>query len=289
MKVNKSSTLYVQYFKKIPVILNISSKKTLRLLRKRDLTMNKIAMISGSATGIGRASAIQLAKDGFNLVLCDFNKEEGEKTAAQCKEYGTTVDFLHVDMGVEEQVKHFAEFTKDKYGTIDFYFNNQGVLSTPKLFHDITEEDLDRVIYTNFKACFFGMKHVAKIMMKQKHGHILVTSSSSGIRSETGFAAYSATKRAVLGLAQCAAIEYAPYNVRVNSLCPGGIVTPMTDKVGAYMTEEKFIQPKPSTALLNNGALARPEEVSGLVSFLASEGSSYMTGAVLSVDGGNTL
>lgn len=248
----------------------------------------KVALVSGAATGIGRDCSIQLAKDGFQLVLCDWNKEEGEKTLALCKEVEENVDFLEINMAIEAQVEKFVKFAVDKYGKIDFFFNNQGVIHMPKLFEDITEEDFDYVTDNNFKACFFGMKHVLKVMKAQGYGHVVNTGSSSGIRPETGFGVYSATKHAVIGLTKDAAIEMAKYGVRVNSVCPGGIITPLTIAVGKYMQEHKFVQPRSSKALLGPERMGQTSEMTGIISFLASDASSYMTGSIISVDGGNT-
>lgn len=252
------------------------------------MTEQKIAIISGAATGIGRASAIRLAEDGFCLVLADWNQEEGEKTLTECKKVTPDCDFVLTDMGKEADVEKLVAFTTGKYGKIDFFFNNQGVLHMPKDFDDLTEEDMDYVLHSNFKACFFGMKHVLKVMKKQQCGHILNTGSSSGIRPESGFGVYSATKHGVVGMSKVAAIEYARYDVRVNCICPGGFVTPMTMEVGKYMQEHNYAQPKPSTALLGPARMGDTSEITGMISLLASEASSYMTGSVISVDGGNT-
>lgn len=251
--------------------------------------MSKVALVSGGALGIGRASSLQLAKDGFDLVICDWNQEAGLATTDDCRKLGVQADFIEADMSKEADVIKFVDFAKEKYDQIDFYLNNQGVIHQAKLFHEITEEDADYVINTNIKGCFFGIKHVVKEMLKQEEGHIVVLGSSSGIKSETGFGVYSATKKAALGLAQDAAIEYAKKNIRVNTICPGGIVTPLTQMVGQQMIADQFIPPRAPDILLNEGALGDVSDIAQLVSFLASEASRYMTGAVISVDGGITL
>ncbi|EUJ30292.1 short-chain dehydrogenase/reductase SDR [Listeria floridensis FSL S10-1187] len=251
--------------------------------------MRKTAVITGSATGIGRGSAIQLAQDGFDLVLADWNTKDGEKTAELCRAEGVLADFIYADMGIEKDAERVVDFARNKYSKIDFYLNNQGVVHDPKLLHEITEEEADYNIHTNIKGTFFGLKYMLRAMLEQEKGHIVLVSSSSGIRSETGFGMYSATKHAVVGLAQDAAMEYARNNIRVNTICPGGIMTGMTEKIGAYMMQHQFVQPKSAAGLLREGGLGEVNEITGLVSFLASEKSSFMTGAILSVDGGNTL
>lgn len=251
----------------------------------------KIALLSGVATGIGSAGAVRLAQDGvYKLYLADWNKEELEKTAALCKEAGAEVAYKVVDMGKEPEVEALVKDVVAKYGRIDFFFNNQGDIHMPKDFENITAEDMDLVLHSNFKACFFGMKHVAKVMIEQKEGHILNTGSSSGIRPETGFGVYSATKHGVIGMTKCAALEWARHNVRVNCLCPGGYITPLTMKVGAYMQEHQYVQPKPSVAILGPARMGDVKEIVGMISTLSKdENTSYMTGATISLDGGNTL
>lgn len=255
------------------------------------MSNGKVALVSGAATGIGRDSAVKLAQDGFSLVLCDWNREEGEKTLGMCREQGADVDFVYTDMGKEEEVIKYFAFAVEKYGKIDFYFNNQGVIYDPKDFDDTTMEDFNMVVHSNFKACFLGLKHCLKQMKKQNYGNILVTGSSSGIRPETGFGVYSATKHAVIGLVKDAAIEYGKYNIRVNVICPGGIVTPITIGVGKYVEESGYQLPRAAQMAImgKSGYLGTTEEIVGVVSMMATEASSYMTGAVISVDGGITL
>jgi NAD(P)-dependent dehydrogenase (short-subunit alcohol dehydrogenase family) len=258
---------------------------------EEDMISKKVALISGAATGIGRGAAVRLAQDGlYDLVLADWNEEELKKTARMCVEKGATTDMRVTDMGKEEEVEALVKFTADKYARIDFFFNNQGVIHMPKDFENVTAEDMESVLHSNFKACFFGMKHVARVMIKQKAGHILNTGSSSGIRPETGFSVYSATKHAVVGLTKVAAIEFARYNVRVNCVCPGGYVTPLTAAVGRHIQEHHYVQPKSSVALLGPARMGDVSEITGMISTLADDANtSYMTGALISLDGGNTL
>lgn len=247
----------------------------------------KVAIVTGAATGIGRACSKRLAADGFNLVLLDFNDAECVKTVDMCKTANKAidVDFVHTDMGIEKEVMAAVDFVVKKYDHIDFFFNNHGQINEPRYFDDITEADIDLVIHSNFKGCFFGMKHVLKVMKTQGYGNILNTASSSGLRPETGFAVYSATKHAVIGLTKCAAIEYGKYNIRVNAICPGGIITPIVTGVGEYCAKHpEFTFPRAAWVPLKR--MAQPEELTGLVSMLASEDSIYMTGSIISVDGG---
>lgn len=248
----------------------------------------KVAVVSGASTGIGRACAVRLAKDGFHLVLLDWNDEEGANTVSLCKEAAPVeVDFVHTDMGIEKEVMAAVDFAVKKHGHVDFFFNNHGYLPDPAYFDELTEESVDMVIHCNFKGIFFGMKHMLKVMKAQGYGHILNTASSSGIRPETGFGAYSATKAGVINMTKLAAIEYGEFGIRVNAICPGGIVTNMILKTRDYLIEHpEFKFPRGAwTAIKRMGSV---DEIAGVVSMMASEASSYMTGAVISIDGGVT-
>lgn len=253
------------------------------------MNQKKVAIISGAATGIGRASAVGLVED-FDLVLLDWNKEEGEKTEAMCREAGGTADFVYTDMGNEEEVIAAVKYTMDRYGKIDFFFCNHGWLMDPQDFADTEKATLDKVLHCNVYGTFFGLKYVLKEMMKQNAGNILVTASSSGIRPECSFGVYSASKCAVLGMVKDTALEYSSrYNIRINAIAPGGIVTPMTAGVGKYMQEHpEYTNPWPSRIPMGDGALGFTQDVVPMVKLMASDASRYMTGAVISIDGGIT-
>jgi NAD(P)-dependent dehydrogenase (short-subunit alcohol dehydrogenase family) len=251
--------------------------------------MTKVAVIAGATTGIGRASAIQLSKDGFDVVLAARGEQRGQKLVEIIRKMGKHADFIKTDMSIEEDVEALFEFTKNKYNHIDFYLGNQGVIYAPKMFDQTTEEDFDKVMSVNVKGAFFGMKYAIKQFLQQGGGNIVIMGSSSGIRSETGFGVYSASKRALLGLAQDAAMEYGKNNIRINVIAPGGIRTPLTAKTTNQFKSSNFKQPIPSVPLLNQGGLGEPEDIASMISYMASDASKYMTGSVISIDGGITL
>ncbi|WP_067572756.1 SDR family NAD(P)-dependent oxidoreductase [Nocardia acidivorans] len=251
--------------------------------------MNKTALIAGATTGIGKASALQLARDGFDLVLAGRNETKGKELVDEIEALGGRADFIRTDMTVEDDVIALVAHTVDTFGKIDYYLGNQGVIYPPKLFHDTTTDDVDMVLSTNVKGTFFGMKHVIKQMLTQPQGNITIMASSSGIRPETGFGVYSASKKAVLGLVHDAALEYAANNIRINAIAPGGIKTPLTDATIKSAIDRNFVQPRPTIPLLNGGDLGEPQDISAMVSHLASDASKYMTGSVISIDGGITL
>lgn len=253
----------------------------------------QLAIISGAATGIGRGAAVKLAEEGFDLVLGDWNREEGDKTAKLCQEKGATADFVYVDMGKEPEVEAFFKFAWDKYGKIDFYFNNQGAIHSPTDFENITTEDFDKVVHSNFLGLFLGMKHAIRHMKEQKRGNILNTGSSSGLRPEPGFAVYSATKHAAIGLTKAAAMECGRYGIKVNILCPGGFMTPIVEYVGSQVMTKNYQFPRPPMPVIvnekNPGNLADVSQIVDTVAFFAKDDTSYITGAVFSVDGGITI
>lgn len=250
---------------------------------------SKVAVISGASTGIGKDSALRLAKEGFHLVLGARSFDKLQDVCEQCRQAGVEATAVKADMTQAADVDHLFQVALDTHGKVDFYFCNQGVLPSPKRFEDQTEEDFYTVSENNFKSVFLGMRSAIRIMKQQQYGNILVTASSSGIRPETGFGLYSASKHAVIGLVKDAAIEAGSSGIRINCLCPGGVWTPMVEKVSAYMQENNFQPPRIMPTLLPNKALADVSEISRMVVFMASEGSSYMTGSIISIDNGITL
>lgn len=250
-------------------------------------TKNQIAVITGAGSGIGRASSLALAKNGASVVLVDFNAEAGEETLRLVKDAGGEGIFVKANVAVSEEVQNYVNMAVETYGRIDFFFNNAGVVQKFSLLEDIEENEFDRLVAVNVKGAFLGLKYVLKVMNKQGSGHIVNTASTAGLRSEHSASVYSATKHAVIGLTKGAALEYVNKGVRVNAICPGGVNTPLVASVaesfksGGYMPEE--------VSLMRMGRPAMPEEIAGVVAFLASDASSYMTGSILTVDGGLTL
>lgn len=253
--------------------------------------IKKVAVVSGAATGIGRAAACRLAQDGFDLAICDWNQAEGQKTQSLCQKAGVQCEFALVDRGQGDQVKGFFDQIVAKYQKIDFYFNNQGVINHPQDLADTSLADFEKVVHSNFKGCFLGLKYCLQIMKQQNYGKILVTGSSAGIRPESGFGVYSATKFAVTGLVKDAAMEYGRYNIKINVICPGGIMTPLTKDTGEYLQRSDYQLPHPVEAVIKGKYeyLGSTDDLVEVVSLMAGKGSDYMTGAAISIDGGITL
>ncbi|MEK5058033.1 short chain dehydrogenase [Paenibacillus sp. FSL H7-0326] len=247
----------------------------------------KIAVITGAGSGIGRASSVQLAKDGYTVVLVDYNTESGEETLRLIKEQGGEGIFIQADVSKSEDVQNYVNEAVQAYGRIDFFFNNAGIVQKFSMFDDIEEAEFDRIMSVNVKGCFLGMKYVLKVMKDQGSGHILNTASTAGIRSEHSAGAYSASKHAVVGLTKSAALEYVKKGIRVNAICPGGVNTALTQSVAASFQQGGYVPEELSN--MRMGRPAESNEISGVVSFMASPASSYMTGSIVTVDGGLTL
>lgn len=248
----------------------------------------KVALITGASTGIGADSAVRLAKDGFDLAISSRSEAKLEPVAEQCRAEGAEVLVVTGDMSKEEDVKNVFQKTVEKYGKIDFYFCNQGVLMTPKVFEDQTLDDYYLVTENNFKSVFLCLIECINIMKNQDYGNILVTGSSSGIRPEAGFGVYSASKHAVVGLVKDAAIECSQFNIRINCVCPGGILTPMTMKAGADIEKDYSVLRRSNPPMLPGREMGKPSDISSLVSFIASDQCDYICGSVISVDNGIT-
>lgn len=257
----------------------------------------KVAVITGASTGIGAGSAVQLAKDGFDLVIAARRKEKLEEVATQCRAEGAEVLVVPTDCTKEEDVKNLFAETKKKFGKMDFYFCNQGVIHPPRYFEEQTLDDYYLVSEGNFKSVFLCLVNAINFMKEQPEGNILVTGSSSGIRPEAGMGVYSASKHAVIGLVKDAAIECGRFNIRINCLCPGGVDTPMVngdadidwDNLPADFRDHSDAHIRRYTIpLLPKRVVAKVSEITGMVSFMASEQSTFMCGSVISVDCGIT-
>ncbi|MGG4046595.1 SDR family NAD(P)-dependent oxidoreductase [Paenibacillus favisporus] len=248
---------------------------------------NKIVLVTGAGSGIGRASSLKMAANGAKVVLVDFNRETGEETLRMVQDQGGEGIFVQADVSKSEDVQRYVNAAVDTYGRIDAFFNNAGIIQKFSLLADVEEAEFDRLVAVNMKGAFLGLKYVLKVMEKQGSGSIINTASTAGIRSEHSVSVYSATKHAVIGLTKSAAMEYVKKGIRVNAICPGGVQTSLTQsveeqfKAGSYMPEE--------VSNMRIGRYAQPEELAEMVSFLASDRSSYMVGSIVLVDGGLTL
>ena len=241
------------------------------------------ALITGSSRGIGAAIALRLAKDGFDIALNDLNEGmfENNDIAEKIREFGVKCEIFLADVSDYSQCEEMVGSVKEKFGGLDVLVNNAGI-TKDGLMARMSEEQYDKVIAVNQKSVFNMMKLAGKIMMKQRSGRIINMASVAGLYGNPGQINYSASKAAVIGMTKTVAKELGSRGVGVNAVAPGFIKTPMTDK----LTEEQ------KNAVQNLIAMKRyglPEEIAGVVSFLASEDSSYVTGQVIEISGGLSM
>jgi len=242
------------------------------------LSQNKVAIITGSRQGIGFGIAQDLARAGYNIVISDISQVDCDSTASQIQEEGIKVIGIACDVSDKSQVDNLIAKTIDKFGRLDVLVNNAGIYPF-KSFQDIQVEDWDKVINVNLKSIFLTSQTASKFL--PKGGRIINISSIASVIGFQGLAHYCASKGGVNGLTRALALELAPQNITVNAVLPGAIATP-----GAQMPEDTK---KQTIANIPLQRIGNPEDIANMVSFLASDKSSYITGQTFVVDGGWTL
>lgn len=241
---------------------------------------DKVAIITGAGTGIGRSTAIVFAKEGAKVVVSGINEKECQEVVDKIKKAKGEAVFVKADVSVEADIINMVKACTDKYGTVDILVNNAGVVSSSPL-HEITEDEWKRVLGVDLKGVFFGIKHVIPHFLGKKKGKIVNIASIAGLIGFDGSAAYCAAKGAVVNLTREAAVEYAPKGINVNAIAPGIIKTPMTQSYLADKNYETFF--KMSTPYPRFG---EPEDIAMGALYLASDESDFVNGAILVIDGG---
>jgi NAD(P)-dependent dehydrogenase (short-subunit alcohol dehydrogenase family) len=242
----------------------------------------KVALVTGGASGIGRASAAAFAREGAMVAVADVAKEGGEETVRMIQAAGGEGLFMRADVSRAAEVERLIEKVVERYGRLDYAHNNAGIGGPLALTADCAEEDWDRIIEVNLKGVWLCMKYETRQMLKQGSGAIVNTASASGLVGFPGVSAYCASKGGVIQLTKAAALEYAKTRIRVNAVCPGPIRTPMMERLLAERPEVEggIIAMQPI------GRMGRAEEVAAAVVWLCSEAASYVTGHAMAVDGG---
>ena len=244
--------------------------------------MSKTAIVTGASRGIGRAIALKLAKDGYNIVVnYSGSQERAEAVAKEVQAFNVEALIVQANVAEADDVKKLIDTTLETFDTIDVLVNNAGI-TRDNLLMRLKEDDWDAVIDTNLKSVFLCTKAVARPMMKQRAGRIINMASVVGIVGNAGQANYTASKAGVIGLTKTSAKELAARNILVNAVAPGFIETEMTD---AMQAEAKAGM----EAQIPLAKLGQPEDIADVVSFLAGDASRYMTGQVLHVDGGMVM
>jgi len=239
---------------------------------------NKVVIITGAGSGIGRDSALLFAKEGAKVVVADVNEKGGEETATQIRKNGGESFFVKLDVTNREQSKNMVKSTIEKYERIDVLINNAGI-NQDALVYKMTEEQWDRVIDINLKGVFNCTQAVVEQMISQGTGVIINTSSIVGLNGNVGQVNYAATKAGLIGMTKTLAKELGRKGIRVNAVAPGFIQTPMTSNVPAKILEMM----KEKTPLKR---LGEPKDVANAYLYLASDEANFVNGAVLCVDGG---
>jgi 3-oxoacyl-[acyl-carrier protein] reductase len=248
---------------------------------------NKVALITGSGSGIGRASAILFSQEGANISVADIDEKGGQQTVDLIKQKGGSAIFVQADVTRANDTERMIKTTADHYGKLDILFNNAGIGMPFMPIEQIEESLWHRIMDINVKGIFLGCKYAIPAMKRQGGGVIINTASISGVRPRPGLSAYSASKGAVILLTKSLAIELAPFKIRVNCINPVVVDTPFLEKNIDMSQLEEAKKTMLSTIPL--GRLCQPEDIAHAALYLASDESSMVTGLSLDVDGGRGI
>lgn len=244
---------------------------------------NKVALVTGGSSGIGRASALAFAREGAKVVVSDVNVKGGEETVRMIGKAGGESIFVRTDVSKAAEVEAMVNNAFEKYGRLDCALNNAGIGPSRNLLADCTEEDWERTIGINLKGVWLCMKYEIPYMLRQGKGAIVNTASVSGLVAyNSRFGIYTASKHGVVGLTKAATMDYAASGIRINAVCPGTILTPLVTDV--YDGKPELAEA--ARAAHPIGRLGTPAEVAEAVVWLCSDAASFITGHAVAVDGG---
>jgi len=246
---------------------------------------NKVAVITGGASGMGRGTVMRFLDEGAAVVVADYNEDTGKQTLALAAErhHRDRVRFIRTDVANEADIEGMINLALADFGRLDIVFNNAGVGGALGPIWDVDVEEWDYTFDVLAKGVFLGIKHAARVMKRQGQGGAIInTASVAGLSGGAGPAVYSAAKAAVINLTKAAAMQLAADRIRVNAICPGGILTGLTDRGDPETAGKRMdsFQPWPEHG--------KPEHIAGAALFLASDDSEFVTGEALIVDGGLT-
>ena len=252
---------------------------------------SSVVLVTGSSSGMGRASALAFARVGARVAVSDVDIEGGNETVEMVREAGGEAKFFEADVSKSAEVEALINRVTQVYEQLDCAHNNAGIEGIQAFTADYPEEDWDQVMEVNLKSVWLCMKYEIRKMIESGKGSIVNTSSTFGlVASKIGLPAYIASKHGVVGLTKAAALEYAQKGIRVNAVCPGTIQTPMYERVNQVITggnpvarielEQRINEKEPS------GRIGYPEEVAEAVVWLCSDAASFVTGHTLVIDGG---
>lgn len=251
----------------------------------------KTVIITGAGSGLGRAAAIQVAREKGKLALVDLNVAGLQETEKEILAVAPETEILSLTANVanESEVQDYVAETRARFGSIDGFFNNAGIEGRQNPTEDFGSEEFGKVIDVNLNGVFYGLKHVLKTMREQGSGAVVNTASVGGIRGVGNQSGYAAAKHGVVGLTRNSAIEYGRYGIQVNAIAPGAIMTPMVegslkqiDPENWELVGQAFVEPNPMKRF------GKPEEVGQLVAFLLSGDAGFINAAVIPIDGGQS-
>lgn len=242
----------------------------------------KVALVTGASRGIGKQIALTLASEGYDVII-NYNGSEDRAKAVceECNKLGSKAMIIKANVADFAQVETMVKTIMDEYGRIDTLVNNSGITKDTLLLR-MSEEDFSSVIDVNLKGTFNCIKHVSKVMMKQRSGSIVNMASVIGLVGNVGQANYAASKAGIIGLTKSIAKELAPRGIRANAIAPGFIATEMTEVLDEKVKDSIMVN-------IPLKAFGSVEDVANMVAFLASDKSAYVTGQVLNVDGGMVM
>jgi NAD(P)-dependent dehydrogenase (short-subunit alcohol dehydrogenase family) len=242
----------------------------------------KFAVITGGASGIGRAACLRIASEGGHVAVIDIDENGAHSVAEECAKAGVEVQALKADVSAEKDMEIAAAQVLSRFKKLDFLVSNAGIEGAMRDFGETTAAEWDRVMAVNVRGAFLTVRAFLPTMRSQKSGSIVLTASNYGFVATPHTTAYCTSKGAVAALGRALAVELVPDGIRVNCVCPGNVDTPMFDRALEMQVED------PAKVKAAVGRMAKPEEIASVIAFLLSEDASYMTGAQVMIDYGET-
>jgi NAD(P)-dependent dehydrogenase (short-subunit alcohol dehydrogenase family) len=263
-----------------------------RSVSSRQRFANKVVMITGATSGIGRAAAVAFAREGARVAFCGRREALGHEVEQEIHGKGGTARYFHADVRIEGDVQRFVDFTVAQFGRLDVALDNAGI-TLEKPLHEYSSSEWDDVLHTNLRGVFFAMKYQIPVMLAGRGGAIVVTSSSNAIATQARRGAYAASKRALVALVQAAALDYGPHNIRINAMLPGTADTALVRRVAGMENAPDEVWHAAAAEWAKNhvpglGRMANPQEIAEFALTLASDEHPFLTGAALVIDGGKT-
>jgi NAD(P)-dependent dehydrogenase (short-subunit alcohol dehydrogenase family) len=246
---------------------------------------NKVAVITGAGSGMGKAAAILFAAEGAAVAAVDINKAAADETANEITAKGGRAIGIGADVSKSAQVQAMFEQAVANFGRLDIAYNNAGIIEDSELVHEIGDEEFEQVLAVNLRGVFFGIKYAIPHMLKIGSGAIINTASVAGLKAFTGKAAYTASKAGVVALTQVAGMQYGRQNIRVNCICPGIIYTGMSRSMHRRQYG-KELDPGIKGRISALARIGMPEDIAKVALFLASDDAAFVTAAPFIVDGG---